>query len=465
MLYILLLGSLFFLLVNFILSDYDYLHPSFIFCLVFSISEFVCVLAQKAFEITIHPETVLVILTGELIFTVISILGFPLGNRKKYTQASSYPEYINIRQELVILTIILQLAAIFYFIKYLKAISFAYDGGTRSISELISLYDVMTKFWTDLFAELNVSVPMIYRITNPIVNSVSYIALYVIVNNYIATKKVRFSHLIVILLHCILILLNGSRSPLFRLFTMTFMLFYLMQYQCGNIKKGNIKFLFKLIISVFIAIILFFVLLNFMGRTGKGSDKIAYYLFVYTGAPIVNLDNFITDKLLTLKPSLFGAQTFRKLYNYIGKLFHIASLSYGGDNPFVFSANGIEIGNVFTTFYSYLYDFSFKGIVPLTLPVALYYVFTYNKLLIKPNHHKKINLTLLFYAYLFNDLVMQFFSSRFYETVLEAPFIKLFIFTYFIDAFIIEHRIYYGSHYMRIPYITFKYPRCLKGSD
>ena len=246
---------------------------------------------------------------------------------------------------------------------------------------------------------------------------------------------------------------------------MTFMLFYLMQYQRGNIRKGNLKFLFKLILSFIAVIVLFFILLNFMGRTGKGSDKIAYYLFVYTGAPIVNLDNFIANKLLTLKPSLFGAQTFRKLYNYIGKLFHIASLTYAGDNPFVFSANGIEIGNVFTTFYSYLYDFSFKGIIPLTLLVALYYVFTYNKLLFKPNHHKKIDLRLLFYAYLFNDLVMQFFSARFYETVLEAPFIKLVIFTYFIDAFIIEHKIYCGSHYFCIPHITFKYPRYLKGSD
>ena len=46
-----------------------------------------------------------------------------------------------------------------------------------------------------------------------------------------------------------------------------------------------------------------------------------------------------------------------------------------------------------------------------------------------------VNYKLFIYSYLFNDLVMLFFSNRFFQTTLDAPFIKLFILSS-IDAII-----------------------------
>lgn len=42
------------------------------------------------------------------------------------------------------------------------------------------------------------------------------------------------------------------------------------------------------------------------------------------------------------------------------------------------------------------------------------------------------------YAYLFNGIDMSAFSNRLFETVFDAPFIKLFILSYFIDGILIE---------------------------
>lgn len=454
MLYLLLTGSLILMVINFLLGDCDFLYPSFIFCLVFSAAEFVCVLGKNAYEIVLHPETVLTILCGEIVFTLIAYVSGLRRKKKNYCVEALTIEKIYVNKILIGGTIILQLLAIIFFIKYLKNISMAYDGATRSLTELISLYDIMTKFWTDIFNQLSVPVPMIYRIANPIVSAAAYLSLYIVVNNFVATKKIETPYLVIIFLQCILIILNGSRSPLFRVLTMVVMLLYVMLYWRGKIKKGDIRLFLKLAGLVIGAALFFIVLLNIMGRSGKGAEKIMHYLFVYVGAPIVNLDNFIIDRMPSITTSLFGEQTFRSLYNYVGKLFHISQFSYGGVNPFVFSSNGIEIGNVFTTFYSYLYDFRFAGVAPLTALVAVYYVFTYRGLTRYQKNKKKINLQLYFYAYLFNDLIMQSFSSRFYETVLDAPFIKLFILSIAIDIIFIEHKLKIGKYFIKIPKVA-----------
>ena len=79
-----------------------------------------------------------------------------------------------------------------------------------------------------------------------------------------------------------------------------------------------------------------FVALRVMGRAGN-MVKLTEYLFTYMGAPLVNLDNFIAGNDIGLfrgcaeangTSALFGAQTFRGLYNYAGKIFNIEKFGY-----------------------------------------------------------------------------------------------------------------------------------------
>ena len=316
----------------------------------------------------------------------------------------------------------------------------------RSIGSLINLYDTMTKFWTGIFNSLSVPVPFLYRVLNPVCSAAAYMLLYVEVNNFVAAKKLNILNLASVFLMCILIVLNGSRSPLFRVFTMAVILLYVFNFRKHPAVRGSIKTLFRVAIALAGLAVMMFVALRVMGRAGN-MVKLTEYLFTYMGAPLVNLDNFIAGNDIGLfrgcaeangTSALFGAQTFRGLYNYAGKIFNIEKFGYDGISFFAFSNNGIEIGNVYTTLYYPIYDFGFIGVLPVISIIAFYYVGSYRKCIFRPGRNV-IDFRLFIYSYLFNDLIMLAFSNRFFETVLDAPFLKMLLMSFIYDVFIFEH--------------------------
>lgn len=432
-----------FLIINFIITNGDFLHPSTLFCEMFLLYEAVCVVGRSHYAVTIHFQTVAVITCGLCVFTFFGILSSGIKNRiaKASIQIPFKPTYISIPSICVYSLIALQLITIIFFIKYLRDIAAAWGSGGSSIAEMVSLYDTMTKFWTQTFRELNVHIPMVYRIGNPVSSAAAYVVIYVAVNNYIVCRKIKISHIIVFVLLCVLILLNGSRSPLMRIVTMVVILVYIFYYRMCGKKKNDIKAFLKLASLMLIMVVFMFATLFIMGRASK-LENIFGYLFIYMGAPIVNLDNFLCTAKVSLfkglSSNLFGEHTFQGLYAYIGKWFKVAAFTnIENINTFTFSANGIEIGNVYTTFYPFIYDFGYIGVLPLISIVAIYYTFTYTYILRKPVH-SKFDFRLFIYSYLFNDVIMLTFSSRFYETVFDSPFIKFFVVSWFIVKFLFD---------------------------
>ena len=409
-LFVLFMITLLFWGINYTLTKGDFLAPSTLFCEMFFLYELVCIIGQSYYAITIHVETVAVITCGLTMFTFFQMLsaGKGLSTYRSSDVIDLRPRYINIPQKYINLLIVLQIATIFFFIRYLQAIAGAYGSGGSSLPEMISLYDTMTKFWTTTFRNLNVSVPMFYRIFNPITSAVAYIVFYVAVNNFMVCRKVKLSYIVVVGLLCVLILLNGSRSPLLRIFTMVVILNYVFYYRIRQRKNKGLKSFMKLAGLMIIVAAAMFLTLIFMGRVEKFTGLLSN-LFVYLGAPIVNLDTFFVNSGVSFfggLSTLFGEHTFGALYSYIGKIFGIdAFTSIKGINSFTYSSNGLEIGNVYTTFYPFVYDFGFIGVIPLISIVAAYYTFSYKKVL-KKRGRGGIDFRLFIYSYLFNDLVM-----------------------------------------------------------
>ena len=116
---------------------------------------------------------------------------------------------------------------------------------------------------------------------------------------------------------------------------------------------------------------------------------------------------------------------------------------------FVFSNNGIEIGNVYTTYNVFAYDFGYFGVFPLIFVVALYYTSTYKKILCDTKSVKSIDFNLFIYAYLFNDLIMLPFSNRFYSTILDAPFIKTIILAWIMKCILFDKKIVLGKYRLK----------------
>lgn len=448
MLYVLFVITLAFLCLNFVITQGDYLHPSTLFCEIFALYELFCIIGQTTYQIVLHAETVYVMTCGFLAFTIGGILANSKLNiikRKNASKCLPYQlKYIYVSDYLVYLLVVMQIITQIFFIRYLKAIAAAWGSGGGSLGEMINLYDTMTKFWSKTFLKLNVTIPMVYRILNPITNAAAWIVLYIAVNNFMVNKKIKFSHIIVIFLQCIGILLNGSRSPLLRVITFIIIMVYIINVKKHQYHKGNFRFFFKLIFVMIAVSGLMIALLYIMGRSGK-MINIWNYIFIYTGAPIVNLDNFLQNtsiKILGGNTVFWGEHTFYKGYAYLAKLL---GLSFGDKiqniGGFVTSNNGIEIGNVYTTYNVFAYDFGYLGVFPVIFVIAIYYTKAYKKILRSTYLSKTIDFHLFIYAYLINDLIMLPFSNRFYETILDAPFIKMVIVVWAIKYMIFDKKV------------------------
>ncbi len=421
MIYLLFIITVLFLVLNLKLARGDYFHPSVLFCAVFAVSEILCIFYQKAYAITIYAGTVFVLTAGFAVFTLVHWLYV-----KRQPHGELVPRQlhrIEIKDWLIWPLIAAQAVAIIAFIVYLHRLSAAYDAEARSLSEMINLYDTMTKFWRDQFLKLDVPIPMPYRVLNPFVHAGGYICTYAAVHNWVAERKIDWRCLISSGLLCVLIVLNGSRSPLLRIMTMVLILYYILSCRKGRIKAGDRNVFLKTAAAVIPAAILMILMMKVM-RPGVKIANLGDYVFIYAGAPLVNLNNWLVKFSGTPDLALFGSQTFRNFYNYIGKWSGNLRLeSYPSINTFAFSANKKEIGNVYTCYYFLLYDFSYIGTVLMTGLMALYYTHAYD-LCMGKNKLLTFDLRLYIYSYLFNDLIMSFFSTRFYETVINPDFVK-----------------------------------------
>lgn len=420
---ILLVVSLCILLyVNFQFSNKDIFHPSVLFNLIFLIFSLSCLIFQDIYGIKFYDRTFIVVASSGLIFTIVSV--FKKICTKNITDEHFQLKKINISQHIIIILLLMQIITIYFFITYLNNISLAFYGEVRSLKDNINLFDTMTKFWTDTFSALNVPIPFVFRVLNPIIDACSWIVLYVLIQNYIVTKKINWLIVISVGLQSILILLNGSRSPLLRTLTFSVVLYFIL-WRKHTGKTLNKKNYFYLLLVGLISMVAFIAMIFLMRKISI--DNLRDYFFTYVGAPIENLNNALHQNQINIS-HVFGEQTFSSLHQYLSKLFNLSYYNYDSINVFTFSHTGIEIGNVYTTFYAFMYDFGFIGTMLLIGIIAQYFIHTYES--VNQKTKSGFNFSLMIYAYLVNDLIMLAFSNRFYNTIFDAPFIKMFILSY-----------------------------------
>ncbi|HFI0346423.1 TPA: O-antigen polymerase, partial [Streptococcus suis] len=227
------------------------------------------------------------------------------------------------------------------------------------------------------------------------------------------------------------------RSPIFRLITYMVFIFYILTLKNGY-SRFQMKVVIKRIISIAIAVlVLFFVSLSMFGRTNNYNNF--HYLFIYLGAPLYNLDVFIQTHSFPIVQEYFGQQSFQSLYNYI--LPKIGQETYSLILPYVQYSSVYGLGNVYTTFYQFLYDFGYLGLIILTIGISGFYTTSYKNLLNFNKWNSNFSILLFIYAYLFNDLIMLIFSNRFYETILSVNTLKIFIFTFIIKSLLFDNGI------------------------
>ena len=438
-----------FLVLNYKIGKHDYMYPPFLYSFVFLVSSLVCALGAEFYSISLSGNTVLIIVFSLLLFTII----VPMFGRHYFAGFSRNLTYIEVKDSLYIIFVFLQIICICFFVKYLNSIMSAYmaAGYTHlagpSLSEKIKLYDTLTKFWGPIYSELAVSPPLVYRILNPICETVEYMLLYIGVNNFIVNKRLNKYCIFISILMVVRILLNGSRSPLLRIMTFIIIIYYILKCRCGEMKKGDYKFLKKIIVVGLFFIVFMFLALWLTGRLTEDTS-LFNELFVYMGAPIANLNIFIDrynpNIFAGVSSDLFGAHTFTNLYNYIAKIFSL-EINITSFSQFEFSG-GYEIGNVYTMFAAPLFDFGYLGVMLIVSFIGIYYGRNYYKIMYSPRD-SVFDYRLFIYAYLINDLIMSFFSNRFFETVCNAPFIKMIIISFIIYIYFFDRGLLFKNRF------------------
>lgn len=155
-------------------------------------------------------------------------------------------------------------------------------------------------------------------------------------------------------------------------------------------------------------------------------------LSVYCGAEIPSLDLWMRTSRNRAN-DIWGSMTFIRTITYLGPKLGISAWTYPLDLPHLYSS-WHWIGNVYTTFYAFLYDFGPLGLVVLTLAMGCISEVIF---CMCGRADRFRDLWMMAYGSLAPQLLLSFFSNKFYEEFLTVGFLRTFILMVIIRALLI----------------------------
>ena len=250
--------------------------------------------------------------------------------------------------------------------------------------------------------------------------------MYIIVYNYFTNKK-KYSILWVsIIISIIQMLLTGGRLSVIALFLSGCLYYFLFYYKYYNRRfLIDRKFLIKLFILLICGALGFYYTKVIVGRGVDVSiTDIIPYLSMYVGGPIQLLDMFLQNPIEAT--DIFGKEVFATL-NF--QLFRFGILDI---EPYIIhlefrnSETGVFLGNIYTAYRSYIYDFGFIGISVLPIIFSILVNYIYYKVIYKSSL-SKISLILIFFSMIYWSVFFDFVRCFFYSVVVSLTTVKQFI--------------------------------------
>jgi oligosaccharide repeat unit polymerase len=210
----------------------------------------------------------------------------------------------------------------------------------------------------------------------------------------------------------------GSRTALFQEYFAFIVIFFLVRkFYTGQIVDLNRK-------TVGIAAILFIAFICVFQLMAVGRDYTQnpfYYIGTYIGAEIPNLDMFLNDSS-NIAGNVGNSVTFIRSINLLGSVLGIDSLQYSLDLPFL-TYGGVVTGNVYTTFRPFIYDFGYLGFVVLTMLMSCVSQLIYSLATNNIKSYRFIDIYMILYGVLSCQLLLSFFSNKFYERFFSLQFL------------------------------------------
>ncbi len=405
--------------------------PAVVFSFGFAFQAFWAVLYHKAWRLDLHLNTFLVLFLGVLEFFLVTMFVKFIAHKIKPREYKTKPFVMQeIKTNKVLewiylgVSILISLVYLYYLV---RAVNGTFTS-IKSIMQSISDYDIYLKF-SDEFEN---GIPFIVKNLNLAVIYSGYWFLYVIINNYFYNKKIRLVQILVFVSALCAALMSGSRTPVIMMAIAGICYYLILLFKKKSYKNLFTKkmFIYMLILGA-AAIGLFFPTAKLLGR--KTDSKPLDYLSIYCGAEVKNLDTFLQEKEYLFKYETIGSQTMYNLIQFASDKLHLKDVeTYRLDLPFR-KVDNIDLGNVYTTFYAYIYDFGYIGLFVFVFIMAAICASLY-EYLIRLRKLDKPKLSVLVYGVFFGCLLLSFFSNKFYEELFSPVFIKKII-TWFACSF------------------------------
>ncbi len=191
----------------------------------------------------------------------------------------------------------------------------------------------------------------------------------------------------------------------------------------GDVRKWRFRIPIKWIVASMIVLVLIIAVFQAAAKFLRGSDPgigFAEYLAVYLSAELKNLDIFVREGVL--RTDFSGWYTIADTQRFLGELFGIPSWIHYWRNPYR-AVHGHSLGNVATTFYAPAHDGGVFAVVFFMALMAMICQIVFHKAK-QSRNTSKIRIDIIAYSFIYNSIILSFFSNKFYENVVCPGMIK-----------------------------------------
>lgn len=401
MIYILFLTIVAIVILNLIIFKKDPVAPAVLLSLSFMIATGYASFYNSEWDFSSWIVYQLIVF-GVLSFSLGSLIGDKIfiKNQKKITYNVLNVEVLSSR---VMILIAIQVVFIFFYLQHVLE----YTGISNLFSAIGNYYESNKIEKIELNRILS-----IYSIFN---TSITYLLIYYAVVLKVSNKKnnVLKKLTISIFLGFLYAYLSGTRTEMFMFIIGGLIMFILVnnamgkkiQFNMTNIKKGSVI----LVILIFV----FNMLSILQGRTIEGMT-INEVFSTYLGAPIKNLDLFVSEVIR--EPKYFGETTFSYTYDIFNLRHNVRELTM---YRFI---EGKGLGNVYTTFAPMYYDFGVYGTIILMSVLGFICQVVYNNIW-RTSNKVKANFRVIIYSFISFSIIFSFFSNKFFEVFISKSLI------------------------------------------
>ena len=354
--WLLLIALLVLTVCNLKFNNKSLLAPSTIACIVFLFSAVLLVLNQHKWNYELNILTVLVIISSLIVFSIGVNRGGKLQVAKKTEESGDCIIFLK-RNVCYLFNLIAFVVLLIYGLhQYKLSLSLGNQGGILGITSTLRAY-INTKpeiFQFGIFLNIGISA----------LRAWSLVSLYILINKLVYKQKHLLRYFIPVLFWLIYIFFTTGRSAYIG-FVAIAMFDIVLNYSQKHGSIANKRVVVVGLVSLLCVFLLFCVSGLLSGR--MQIESLFDTISIYAGSSLVCFDAFIVNGVGP-QSLLFAQSTFRGIYNIL-RYAGIPIPQYSQHLPFVYF-NGYS-SNIYTSFFPYINDFGFIGLILIEFLLGL----------------------------------------------------------------------------------------------